>query len=148
MTLTVHTARIGPRLYDDELNVSRATGAGDGLAFAPSWDLLRPVLEHRSLLRTHLAASQPLLVSLEHAAWRLYERAFHAEMRESYRRQRIAWDRLLARTSVTLLCFCTDPAHCHRTLLARDILPKLGAVFAGERAPAKEPAPTLPGVGG
>ena len=64
--------------------------------------------------------------------WALYSAAYASEMRESYRTQRATWDALLARESVTLVCYCTDPARCHRTLLA-GILAKLGATVVGER---------------
>lgn len=146
MSLIVHAARIGPTRYADEFNVTRATGEGDGLAFAPSYDLLNPALEHRDLLRRCLVDNQPVMVSLDHAAWRLYRQGFLYEMRESYRVQRTARERLLARESVTLLCYCVDPERCHRTLLAREILPRLGAVSAGERPTVAATLPTLRGV--
>jgi uncharacterized protein YeaO (DUF488 family) len=66
------------------------------------------------------------------STWALYVEAYRSEMRESYRTQRAAWDALLARESVTLVCYCTDAERCHRTLLA-GILAKLGATVAGER---------------
>lgn len=66
-------------------------------------------------------------------AWERYVPAYLAEMRQSYRAHQEAWELLLARPLVTLGCYCTDPAQCHRTLLARDILTKLGADFRGER---------------
>lgn len=43
-----------------------------------------------------------------------------------------AWRALLARPRVVLACYCADPERCHRTILARDILPKLGATYRGE----------------
>lgn len=70
--------------------------------------------------------------AIETGAWALYVEAYRSEMRESYRTQRAAWRALLARESVTLVCYCADPARCHRTLLA-GILAKLGATVAGER---------------
>jgi len=57
---------------------------------------------------------------------------YTAEMRASYRERRLTWDALLAHAEVTLVCYCNDPAHCHRTLLA-GILGKLGADVRGER---------------
>jgi uncharacterized protein YeaO (DUF488 family) len=56
-----------------------------------------------------------------------YQVRYLAEMRRSYRTQRAAWDALLAREAVTLVCYCVDAARCHRRLLAAVILPKLGA---------------------
>jgi hypothetical protein len=131
VTLHVWTARMGYR-GDDWLDVSlqgnmrRAekgeTGGhqGIGLVFAPSPEILYPVLSARRFRR------------LTPTVWSGYVEAYKAEMRASYRRGRPAWDALLARDTVTLLCFCNDPQECHRTVLA-GILGKLGAVVEGER---------------
>lgn len=120
--LTVYTARMG-YVGADAFDITRGAGIGDGLAFAPSNVILAPALAaHRS--------GDP---AREEAAWQVYVPAYFAEMRESYRRNRPAWDRVLSETLLTVMCFCTDPQRCHRTLLARDILPKLGARYAGER---------------
>lgn len=70
-------------------------------------------------------------------AWAQYVPAFIAEMRASYRANRAAWDRLLGRDRVVLACYCSDQ-RCHRVLLARDILPRLGAVYRGELEEPKE----------
>lgn len=56
---------------------------------------------------------------------------YTVEMRTSYTLVRAAWDRLLSRSNVTLVCPCTNAATCHRRVLA-GILVKLGAVDAGE----------------
>ena len=47
-------------------------------------------------------------------------------MRAAYGRNRRPFDQLLARESVTLVCYCPSPERCHRSLLA-EILVKLGA---------------------
>jgi uncharacterized protein YeaO (DUF488 family) len=65
------------------------------------------------------------------ADWEEYVAAYTEEMRGSYRTRREAWDKLLAMPHVVLLCFCTDPYHCHRRVLA-GILTKLGALDEGE----------------
>lgn len=57
----------------------------------------------------------------------------HTARITSYRDHRAAWDALLARDEVTLVCYCTDAAHCHRTVLS-GILGKLGATVCGERS--------------
>ncbi len=142
MSLTVHTARVS---YGgaDRLDVSRKSAGPDGVAFAPSWAILRPALDlmQNASATLSFAKLDPPKASadevkfaaiVQHSAWALYSAAYAAEMRESYRTQRAAWDALLARESVTLVCYCTDPARCHRTLLA-GILAKLGATVAGER---------------
>lgn len=118
---TVRTARVGSR-EPDALDVTRKSAGRDGIAFAPSWALLGPFLSARR------AGADT------EALWPGYVAAYTAEMRASYRAARGVWERLLARPRVVLLCYCTDPERCHRTLLARDILPTLGATYAGELA--------------
>lgn len=116
VTLLVHTARItyaGP----DRLDITRKSGDA---TFAPSWLLLRPMLDARRQSGSYVWL------------WPRYVSDYTAEMRVSYREHRAAWDGLLARAEVTLVCYCTDPAHCHRTVLA-GILGKLGATVMGER---------------
>ena len=117
MTLRVRTARVsygGP----DRLDVTRKSGEA-GLFLAPSWAILRPVLDKRR-------EGEPF-------DWPGYVVAYKAEMRASYRRERAAWDALLARERVTMVCFCTDLVEqCHRHVLRREILPALGAVDGGE----------------
>lgn len=127
----VWTARLGFR-GDDWLDVSlqgnmRRAEEGEvgghrgiGLAFAPSPELLYPYLSARKFKR------------LTPESWPRYRAAYTAEMRRSYVASRPAWDAVLALPSVTLLCFCTDAAECHRTVLA-EILGKLGADVRGER---------------
>lgn len=133
MTLTVHTARVS---YDgaDRLDITRKSAGPDGIVFAPSWAILGPALKAREVADWLLKASlweREAAERIEREAWEAYVPAYIAEMRESYRTHRAAWDALLARESVTLVCYCTDPERCHRTLLA-GILAKLGATVAGE----------------
>lgn len=116
MTLRVHTSRI---TYSgaDRLDITRKSGE---LAFAPSWTILRPMLDAR-----RQGGDWTWL-------WPRYVLDYISEMRASYRSQRPAWEALLSRYEVTLCCYCTDPLHCHRTVLA-EILGKLGAEVCGER---------------
>lgn len=109
-------------------------------------------------------ALRDLADQLEADAWLHYEPRFLAEMRISYglarsttawaklkpdvralaeeawergaRPRPDAWRRLLARERVVLVCFCADPARCHRAILRAGILPALGAVDGGELAAA------------
>jgi uncharacterized protein YeaO (DUF488 family) len=134
VTLTVHTARVS---YDgaDRLDVTRKSAGPDGIVFAPSWAILGPALKAREVAEWLLKASlweREAAARIEREAWEAYVPAYLAEMRESWRANRHAWHALLARESVTLVCYCTDPERCHRTLLA-GILAKLGATVAGER---------------
>lgn len=150
-TLRVHTARMS-YAGADRLDITRKSAPPEGIAFAPSWAILRPALDALRCAEAMRAAADVApsaaadlarftesAAEMRHAAdvvrdatWALYSAAYTAEMRESYRAHRPAWDALLARAEVTLCCYCVDPARCHRTLLA-GILAKLGAHVVGER---------------
>jgi uncharacterized protein YeaO (DUF488 family) len=121
--LCVFTARIGYSGFD-RLDVTRKSAGPEGLPFAPSWQILAPVLAMRRRRGQRAARS----------AWPRYVVDYTAEMRRSYREHRAVWDKLLARDEVTLVCYCPDPMFCHRTLLA-SILMACGAKYAGERRP-------------
>lgn len=122
MTLRVYTARISYR-GADRLDVTRMGEDPIGIVFAPSWNILGPMIRLRRAQG----------VEAERLAWPQYVRDYTAEMRSGYRDNRPDWDALLSRDEVTLCCFCSgDPAYCHRTLLA-EILGKLGANVCGER---------------
>lgn len=133
--LVVRTARVASD-RGDRLDITRKSGR-EGLFLAPSWELLNPVLVARKALDAARAArtdadelARATLGFVE--AWDAYVVGYRDQMRASYRSHRDAWDALLARSSVTLVCYCTDHLHCHRTLLATQILPALGAHYAGE----------------
>jgi len=64
-------------------------------------------------------------------SWLTYREGYLAEMRQSYVQNRPAWTALFVRSEVTLCCYCPDPEHCHRSLLA-GILGILGATVGGE----------------
>jgi uncharacterized protein YeaO (DUF488 family) len=64
-------------------------------------------------------------------SWPEYVERYTQIMRRSYRDNRPVWDMLLQAPRVVLVCYCTDPATCHRTVLAR-ILVRLGASYYGE----------------
>lgn len=120
MTLHVHTARMGyrgPDWLDVTLGGNRRRPEpgghrGVGLAFAPSRELLESGRAGR------VSSSR-------------YAELYTAEMRASYREHRSAWDTVLSWERVVLLCFCTDAARCHRSVLA-GIFGRLGAVVEGE----------------
>lgn len=128
--MIVHTARMGYR-GTDGLDVSLMgnmrrikkgeTGGhkGIGFFFAPSFKLLSPYLA----LRKQGKETED--------TWLTYAENYRKEMRASYRNYKPVWNALLACERVVLLCFCTNPIHCHRTVLA-EILGKLGATCAGE----------------
>lgn len=149
MTLRVYAARIGTR-DPDALDVTRKSARGDGLAFAPSHAILRPALDLRRVAAALVAGAAEARANgaddrvdvgddiarrIEASMWALYREAYLLEMRESYRRDRGPWERLLKRERVCLVCFCVDGAHCHRALLGGVILPRLGAEWCGEVTP-------------
>ena len=114
--LRVYTAQIGKYHGADALDITIKSAPPDGRPFAPDrWDMV-------------LGAKRG----------RLSQDAYHAYyldlMRASYRQHREEWADLLARDEVTLLCYCTPTVpFCHRHILAREILPALGARYSGER---------------
>lgn len=138
----VWTARIGRAAGPDVLDVTRKSGQ-EGLFLAPTWEAIRPVLDARreaeeclrganrdgAIGMLHRVAAQEIL----DRAWAAYRPAFLELMRASWREHRIAWLRLLARETVTLVCYCTEVDQCHRTILARELLPACGATYMGER---------------
>lgn len=161
MTLLVHTARVSTR-DPDRFDVTRKSGGPKGEPFAPSWAILRPALaalaEARQLADLAAAASEEATggrLSAEDRSqgrrvvsepvWIDYAAKYLAEMRVSYRLNSEAWRALLARERIVLVCYCTDPEHCHRTLLA-GILGKLGADVRGELSEAPPAQLTLGGA--
>ena len=114
--LRVYTAQIGKYHGADALDITIKSAPPEGRPFAPDrWDMV-------------LGAKRG----------RLSQDAYHAYyldlMRGSYRQHREEWADLLARDEVTLLCYCTPTVpFCHRHILAREILPALGARYSGER---------------
>ncbi len=132
MSLEVYTARISSK-DPDRLDVTRKSGGLLGAPFAPSWALLNPVLAARKEAQRLTAAGNPdAAIDIERGAWADYVPAFLQEMRASYVAKPAAWQGLVNRARVVLVCYCTDAERCHRALLARNVLPKLGATYRGE----------------
>lgn len=107
------------------LNVTRGSAGPYGLPFAPSDALLRAGQSDKNRAKKDEAA---LALVFE---W--YAMLYREEMRESYRAHRRAWEELLHREHVVLLCYCGRAQFCHRSVLA-EILVKLGASYEGEIA--------------
>jgi len=73
--------------------------------------------------------------NLEHETedeWLQYEQEYTAEMRESYRHNRVAWDTLLSWQRVVIVSREDNAEKSPRVVLARSILTKLGAQYMGE----------------
>lgn len=146
--LQVFTAHVSTR-DPDRVDVTRKSGGVAGLPFAPSWRILMPAIDARRQAERLMAAAraEELLDAPDRCdewalaeeaarivgeAWAVYEPAYLAEMRVSYRENRAAWDALLARRRVVLVCYCPTRERCHRGLLAGRILPAFGATDHGE----------------
>jgi len=65
-------------------------------------------------------------------SWDEYKAMYRELMQKSYRENLGAWNDILGRDEVTLVCFCASGTDCHRYLLA-GYLEKLGAEYMGER---------------
>ena len=163
--LHVQTARVSYIGPSPSLDVSRSSGTGIGLAFAPSRGLLDLALEERRSLKR--VRDRAEWTRREANLWAWYEPRYLAELRISsgliwpghrrwsvleaealqrgVRPRREAWWalRVLAKGQrLVLLCWCGERfskiGHCHRITLART-LAKLGAVYDGEALPAEQP---------
>lgn len=147
MTLTVCSSRIG-NSDPDCLNITRKGNHPQGVIFAPSETILRPALHARDEANKLRRDADDLTIAptggerlllllqathIESSMWEWYEPAYTEEMRVSYKANRHAWQAILAKPRVILLCYCAKAVlpHCHRVVL-RSIFVKLGAVDGGE----------------
>lgn len=64
--------------------------------------------------------------------WERYVSDYKLEMRESYRKHRAVWETVLSWERVVIVSNDENPERSARTVLARDILSKCGAVYLGE----------------
>ncbi len=128
--LTVQTARIS---YDgpDRLDVTAKSAPREGKPFAPTWKLVTWGLKMRDEANKKRAHGDPRADGFWEWVWKIYAQRYREQMRVSYAHRRRAWDELLERERVVLVCYCADAEHCHRRVLAA-ILVKLGAFDAGE----------------
>lgn len=136
----VYTARISTR-DPDAFDITAKSGGSAGAPFAPSWAILRPALDARIRAKKLLdegirleALPETMMRDaerIEDEAWAAYVPAYRLEMLASWRKHRAAWEALLARRRVVLVCYCTVPERCHRRLLA-GYLGRLGAEDRGE----------------
>lgn len=135
MALIVHTSRLTPDLTSpDKLSISRSEnkelvklgqvgghrGIGDYLA--PSGALqARRYKRCRFQLENETEEERLSFVD-----------DYVKELRESYRRNRLAWEVLLGWDRVIIGCNGERSDRSARVVLARDVLLKLGARYAGE----------------
>lgn len=134
--LLVYTSRINYPASPERFDVTAKGAYGkspdpDAQVFAPTWRL---VSWGKKMLRSaeeRRARGEPAVELFEEWVWKLYRWRYEQRLRMSYREHRDAWERLLAREKVVLVCYCPNPKRCHRTILAQ-VLEKLGARFVGE----------------
>jgi hypothetical protein len=137
MALVIATSRIAYR-GEDRLDITRGSGRGLGLLFAPSSLILGPALAARrgaAELRKRFAGG---LFAAEHeracaeadrieaGAWETYVGAYLSEC------ERMPWRALTGLGRVVGVCYCADPAQCHRRLWAEYAAKELRAEYVGE----------------
>lgn len=122
-SLTVHSAQSRFR-GAGRLDVTATTGGAVGRVFAPSVAVTGALFEAQRAHRGGVPSE----------VWEHCRTTYLSEMRRSYKLYRPVWSHLLAQPHVVLVCVCADAERCHRTLLRRDILPRLGARDGGEVA--------------
>lgn len=122
MELHIYTAQVGKYKGPDAYDVTVKSG---DINFAPTWDMVQ-----------EWKAGE--------IRWETYSQRYRELMLQSYKRNQKAWQELLGKGVLTLLCYCRANYNCHRYLLA-DFLIKLGekhgvnVINEGERPlPVKE----------
>lgn len=136
--LMVYTARVsygGP----DRLDITSGTAyrarqkgeLSEGAPFAPTGKLVGWGKRMMREADKRRAQGDPGVDAFEEFVWMQYAQRYRFLMRESYKHEREAWEALLDRERVVLVCFCTRAERCHRRLLAT-YLEKLGAADRGE----------------
>lgn len=117
--MRVHTATLR-YTGEDRVNITRGSGTGLGLWFAPSDALLRG---YQRVKRMGLGGAAMA------TAWARYAASYREE---TARVPATVWTELTARDEATLCCYCPSPSRCHRGLLA-EMLVARGATYEGER---------------
>jgi uncharacterized protein YeaO (DUF488 family) len=112
----------------DRLDITRAGNDKKwtiGAVLAPSAAILWPALR---AMKTDPSS-----------AFARYSEQYLAELSERWKSQRPMWSELIKLEQVTMVCFCSDPARCHRTQAAGFLVGvSEGRInYAGERLPAQ-----------
>lgn len=131
MTLRVFTSRMGIR-DPDYLDITvqgnlKRMEAGEHLGHRGMGSVFAP-----EPAKFYAMLSKRRSGSLGDVDWIMYRGDYIRYMRVSYRKYREQWSALLGLERVVLLCFCKDAERCHRTVLAKDVLVKLGCQYVGE----------------
>lgn len=104
----------------DKIDIGPRSLSREGLLFVPSPKLLATLPDPRQGTK------------LSPEAWAQFVSAYTEEMEASQNKWMEAWDRIFEWSQVTFTCDCPSPEQCHRTVLAKEIFPSMGATFAGE----------------
>jgi hypothetical protein len=138
MSLAVYTAQYR---YDgpDRFDITRSKAPPEQKIYAPPWRLLNwgkdmRAMAERRLVDARASGQESALRAaegFEQWAWMGYRARYEEAMRVSFKNHRPAWNELLARDRVVLVCFCADRNRCHRGVLA-ELLAKCGATDLGE----------------
>lgn len=117
---------------EDRFDITRGSGGASGHPFAPPEELFRRMILRRAKLQRRAVSYAASAIEAERSAWEDYARQYRSAMMASQKTHHDDWDALLGKSCVTLVCYCTSPARCHRSLLSQ-ILAELGATAEGER---------------
>lgn len=130
--MNVWTATVG---YDgaDRFDITRKSGGALGAPFAPSKESFDAAIALRKRIENRQVSSERPLTEVVRDAWLQYRSQYIQHMRASFRRNPEKWQQLLTKEELTLVCYCRVPSRCHRIILAAELLPKLGAIYLGER---------------
>lgn len=155
MPLRLYTSRITYKGADG-IDITAKSALPQDRCFAPSWKILRPLLELRKATEgqggnvSSSPSTGPSAADIAYAeAYSGYIAAYTDEIRAAYRANRPRFEAVLASDSATFTCYCSDgyvnkkrhlylyPGYklairCHRIVLAL-IFVKLGAIYLGER---------------
>jgi len=125
--MTLRIVRLGsPRARGEGLRIGTVRRPPRGVAkerfAADDWyDVWLPQLSPSAeLVQEAQGADSP-------AAWNAFVRRFRSEMRQPDNARLLALLAALSKTTdLSVGCYCTDEAHCHRSVL-RELLTELGA---------------------
>jgi uncharacterized protein YeaO (DUF488 family) len=132
--MAIHVVRLGtPRLLNEGVRLGTVRRPPRGVkkeefASRDWFDVWLPDLAPTAAIVTW-ALSEPWTPQ----RWEKYARAYRREMRAPEQQRLIALLAALSKTAdFSIGCYCEDPTHCHRSLLA-ELLANAGAKMAGDQ---------------
>lgn len=111
----VYTSRINVKTKHTDLNITRGSGEGYGLKFAPTWSIIR------KLKKNEITKDE-------------YKARYLSQLRVSYSyvENESAWEYLLSLDDVVLKCYCSPQSFCHRYILADVLSSSFGFKYLSE----------------